>query len=562
MTVPPCSLGVPARIPSLRKNPLFFRKMKLAPRSIFGFGLVGLVVLLLGLFALSMVRQLSVESEAIREVWVPGLIRLAALNTTEDRAGIMTFRMVVLSDPVTLAANHRALMQVLDSVRQQQEAFAARLRQPAEREIFQRYLDASNAFRHEQLEVIRLAAEGQRQAATGILNGPIDKFAKELGERSGQLLDFYLQHYQQGAAFEQQTRQRVVAGVITAMALAALLTIVLATLYTRSINQPLLDALHVAQNIARGDLTSTINDTGKDEPALLLQALGTMQAHLHDTVVRIMDSSIRLAHSSQQFHRVIATANSGLEEQNKEIEQAATAVNEMTAAVDEVARNASATALASRTTDTAAQTGKARVMETLESLSVLAEGISITADRVEALAGSVSGINRVLEVIRSIAEQTNLLALNAAIEAARAGEAGRGFAVVAEEVRALALRTQQSTQEIEHMVSSLRSVAAHTLSSMQQSTERVHSTLGIAQEADAALQEVSVAVETISQMNVVIASASEQQAQASREIDRSLISIRDLSVQTSAGAAQIHLTSEELSLLAAGLRGHIDRFRI
>lgn len=541
---------------------MFFRKMKLAPRSIFGFGLFGLVVLLLGLFSLSMVKQMSVESDAIREVWVPGIIRLATLNNTEDRAGIMTFRMVVLQDPVALAANQGTLMQVLDSVHQQQEAFAAHLQQPSERDIFQRYLDASKAFRHEQLEVIRLAAKGQRQAATDILNGPIDKFAMELGERSGQLLEFYLKHYQQAAEIEQQTRQRVVTGVIAAIVLAALLTVVLATLYTRSINQPLLDALKVAQNIARGDLTSTINDTGKDEPALLLQALKTMQVHLHDTVLRITDSSTRLAFSSQQFHGVIATATTGLQEQNKEIEQAATAVNEMTAAVDEVARNALATALASSTTDTAAQTGKARVMETLESLSVLAEGISDTADRVQALASSVSGINRVLEVIRSIAEQTNLLALNAAIEAARAGEAGRGFAVVAEEVRALAFRTQQSTGEIEHMVSSLRSVAAHALSSMQQSTERVHSTLGFAQEADSALQEVTIAVETISQMNVVIASASEQQAMASREIDRSLVNIRDLSVQTSSSAVLIHSTSEELSLLAAGLRGHIDRFRI
>nr|WP_256667421.1 methyl-accepting chemotaxis protein [Pseudomonas sp. ANT_J28] len=541
---------------------MFFRKMKLAPRSIFGFGLFGLVVLLLGLFSLSMVKQMSVQSDAIREVWVPGIIRLAALNNAEDRAGIMTFRMVVLRDPAALSANQNSLMQVLENVRQQQEAFTAQLRQPSEREIFQRYLDASTAFRHEQLEVIRLAGEGQRQAATDILNGPIDKFAMELGTRSGQLLDFYLQQYQQVAELEQQTRQRVVTGVIAAIALAALLTVTLATFYTRSINQPLLDALKVAQNIARGDLTSAINDTGKDEPALLLQALKTMQVHLHDTVLRITDSSTQLALSSQQFHGVIATTSNGLQEQNKEIEQAATAVNEMTVAVDEVARHASATALASRTTNAAAQTGKSRVMETLESLSMLTEGISITADRVQELARSVSGINRVLEVIRSIAEQTNLLALNAAIEAARAGEAGRGFAVVAEEVRALAFRTQQSTGEIELMVSSVRSVATHALSSMRLSTDRVHSTLGIAREADSALHEVTVAVETISQMNVVIASASEQQTLASREIDRSLVNIRELSVKTSASAVQIHSTSEELSQLAAGLRGHIDRFRI
>lgn len=541
---------------------MFFRKMKLAPRSIFGFGLIGLVVLLLGLFSLSMVKQMSVQSEAIREVWVPGIIRLAALNTTEDRAGIMTFRMVVLRDPVALAANQTALMQVLDSVRQQQDDFATHLHEKLERDIFERYLLASKAFRHEQLEVIRLAAEGKPQAATEILNGPIDKYAMELGASSGQLLDFCLKHYHQAAENEQQTRDRVVTGVIAAMALAALLTVLLATLYTRSINQPLLNALKVAESIARGDLTSSIDDSGKDEPALLLQALKAMQGNLHDTVLRITDSSTLLASSSQQFHSVIATATSGLQEQNREIEQAATAVNEMTAAVDEVARNASATAHASRTTDVEAQTGKARVVETLESLSVLAEGLSITADRVEELASSVSSINRVLDVIRSIAEQTNLLALNAAIEAARAGESGSGFAVVAEEVRALAFRTQQSTGEIEHMVSELRSVATYTLSSMQLSTERVHSTLGIAQEADSALQQVTVAVETISQMNIVIATASEQQAQVSREIDRSLISIRDLSVQASAGAVQIHSTSEELSLLAAGLREHINRFRV
>lgn len=541
---------------------MFFRKMKLAPRSIVGFGSIGLVVLMLGLLSLSMVKQLSLQSEAIREIWVPGIIGLAALNKGEDRAGIMTFRMVVLRDPVALAANHTALMQVLDSVQHQQENFAANLHQQSEMDIFERYLLASKAFRHEQLEVIRLAAEGKLQAATEILNGPIDKFAMALGASSDQLLDFYLKHYHEAAENEQQTRDRVVTGVITAMALSTLLTVFLATLYTKSINRPLLNALKVAENIARGDLTSVIEDTGKDEPAALLRALKAMQGNLHDTVLRITDTSTLLASSSQQFHAVIATATSGLQEQNREIEQAATAVNEMTAAVDEVARNASATAQASQTTDMAAQTGKARVAETLDSLSVLAEGILITADRVELLASSVSGINRVLEVIRSIAEQTNLLALNAAIEAARAGEAGRGFAVVAEEVRALAFRTQQSTGEIEHMVGELRSVATHTLSSMQLSTDRVHTTLAIAKEADLALQQVTVAVETISQMNIVIASASEQQAQVSREIDRSLINVRDLSVQTSASAVQIQSTSQDLSLLATGLRGHINRFRL
>ena len=536
--------------------------MKLATRSIIGFGLIGLVVLMLGLFSLTMVQKMSEQSQAIKEIWVAGINRLAQLSKTEDRAGIMTFRMVVLRDPNVLAANQTALMQVLESVRQQQKDFAAYLHDTSEREIFERYLRASEAVRHEQLEIIRFAAQGQLPAAIGVLNGPVDQYAIELGTSSGQLMDFYLKHYHQAAEIEQQTQEQVLTAVITAIVLAAFLTVLLATLYTRSILQPLLNALGIAQTIARGDLTSTINDSGKDEPALLLQALNAMQGNLRNMVLHIKGSSALLVSSSEQLHSVISTTTCGLQDQNREIEQAATAVNEMTAAVDEVARNASATAEASRATDVATQTGQARVIETLESLSGLAAGISTTADRVQDLASSVSSINRVLEVIRSIAEQTNLLALNAAIEAARAGEAGRGFAVVAEEVRALAFRTQQSTGEIEHMVSELRSVATQTLLSMQQSTERVHSTLGIAQEADLALQQVTGAVDSINQMNLVIASASEEQAQVSREIDRNLISIRDLSAQTSAGAVQIHATSEELSRLAAGLRGHTDQFHV
>ncbi|MDI1332439.1 methyl-accepting chemotaxis protein [Pseudomonas sp.] len=541
---------------------MFLRKIKLAPRSVLGFGLIGLVVLLLGLFSLGMIKKISEQSDAIQTIWVSGINRLAELNKTEDRAGIMTFRMVVLKDPAALAANKTALMQVLESVRLQQEEFAANLHDPSGLAIYERYRQAHKAFTHERLDVIRLAADGQTAAAIQILNGPIDTFAIELAVSSRQLLDYYLQNYHQAADIEAQTREQVVTGVIAAMALAAMLTILLATLYTRSIIRPLLNALGVAETIARGDLTSTISDIGKDEPGLLLQALKRMQDNLHETVLHIKDSSVLLASSSEQFHSVISIATTGLQEQNREIEQAATAVNEMTAAVDEVARNASATARASRTTDEAAYTGKARVVETLQSLSAMAAGISTTAARVDELASGVSGINKVLEVIRSIAEQTNLLALNAAIEAARAGEAGRGFAVVAEEVRALAFRTQQSTGEIEHMVSALHTLASQTRESMQQSTELVQSTVGIAQEADGALQQVTVAVETISQMNLVIASASEEQAQVSREIDRSLISIRDLSVQTSAGAVQIHSTSEELSLLAVGLRGHINRFRV
>ena len=168
----------------------------------------------------------------------------------------------------------------------------------------------------------------------------------------------------------------------------------------------------------------------------------------------------------------------------------------------------------------------------------------------------------VLNVISDIADQTNLLALNAAIEAARAGEAGRGFAVVADEVRALAHRTQQSTSEIERMIGSIQGGTEQAVDSMRNSTERAESTLNIAKGAGLALDTINTAIVEINERNLVIASAAEEQAQVAREVDRNLVNIRDLSVQSATGASQTSSASGELSRLAVDLNGMVGRFRL
>ena len=171
-------------------------------------------------------------------------------------------------------------------------------------------------------------------------------------------------------------------------------------------------------------------------------------------------------------------------------------------------------------------------------------------------------IGKVLDVIRAIAEQTNLLALNAAIEAARAGESGRGFAVVADEVRALAHRTQNSTQEIEQMVSGMRTGASQALASMQASNGRARETRELAQSAGTALGEITSGISEMYERNLVIASAAEEQAQVAREVDRNLVNIRDLSVQSATGAHQTSASSHELSRLAADLSRLVGRFSV
>ena len=251
-----------------------------------------------------------------------------------------------------------------------------------------------------------------------------------------------------------------------------------------------------------------------------------------------------------------------MRQQNHEMEQAATAVNQMTTAVEEVARNAVSTSEASKDTDESARDGSERVRQTVSAINELASDMTATSESVEGLANDIRDITQVLDVIRAVAEQTNLLALNAAIEAARAGEQGRGFAVVADEVRALAHRTQQSTEEIERMISIVQKGAASAVSAMQKSMGQANSTLGLAQASGEALGRITLAIGSINERNMVIASASEEQAQVAREVDRNLVNIRDLSMQAASGAEQTSSASHELSRLAVDSNQLVARFKL
>ncbi|WP_373366085.1 methyl-accepting chemotaxis protein [Pseudomonas protegens] len=286
-----------------------------------------------------------------------------------------------------------------------------------------------------------------------------------------------------------------------------------------------------------------------------------MQASLRETLQLISSTSTQLAAAAQQMSQSTHQDSSRLQQQHNEIEQAATAVNEMTAAVEEVARNAVSTSDTTRQSTAQATQGQTRVTQTLDAIQAMSSDVGIALQQVQTLAEQSREIGKVLDVIRAIAEQTNLLALNAAIEAARAGEAGRGFAVVADEVRALAHRTQQSTQEIEQMIGRVQGDTDSVVQSMHGNSQRVAQTLSIAEQAGLALGEITRAIEQIHERNLVIASASEEQAQVAREVDRNLLNIRDLSLESADAATRTNATSQELSHLAAGLQNLVVRLR-
>ncbi|MHA6493340.1 methyl-accepting chemotaxis protein [Pseudomonas borbori] len=538
------------------------RNLNIAPRSALGFGLIGLIVLLLGLFALNKMADMRKEADAVDNVWLPSITALAELNASMLRLRALTLRMVVIEDQQVVNKTGQTLAQLAIEVGQKDAEFEKHLSSSEERAAYQRFKEGMIGYLQLQAQAVELVKQGQRDQAVAILNGEINGYADTLTMALRELLVINEEGADQAAARANEAYESGFFWVMVTIVLAALITTLLAWLFTRSIVGPLGEAVRVAETVASGDLTQRIQVEGKDEPARLLTSLKAMQQNLRSTIQSIADSSSQLASASEELTAVTEDSTRGLHQQNNEIEQAATAVNEMTTAVEEVARNAVTTSEASRESDRTTQRGREQVRQTVDSISHLADDVTTTADQVEQLADKVRDISQVLDVIRSIAEQTNLLALNAAIEAARAGDAGRGFAVVADEVRALAHRTQQSTQEIEQMISGIRQGTDQAVNAMQSSNSRARSTLDVAKAAGLALEEIAAAISEINERNMVIASASEEQAQVAREVDRNLVNIRDLSLQSSAGANQTSAASQELSRLAVALSNLISRFTV
>ncbi|WP_420800889.1 methyl-accepting chemotaxis protein [Pseudomonas cavernicola] len=251
-----------------------------------------------------------------------------------------------------------------------------------------------------------------------------------------------------------------------------------------------------------------------------------------------------------------------MQQQYREVDQVATAFQEMSATAQDVAHNAAQAAEAARSADEASREGLGVIDKTTSAIELLASEMNVAMQEVEGLANSSQQIGSVLEVIRSIAEQTNLLALNAAIEAARAGEAGRGFAVVADEVRNLAKRTQDSVEEIRQVIEGLQNGTREVVSTMGSSHRQAQSSVSQVELAVTALRRISDAVGVITDMNLQIASAAEEQSSVAEEINRNVASIRDVTESISVQADESAQVSQSLNRLANHQQSLMDQFRV
>ncbi|WP_338544416.1 methyl-accepting chemotaxis protein [Pseudomonas benzopyrenica] len=538
------------------------RTLKLSARSAVCFAAVTLLLLVLAVTSAVGLNSLYQAEQDVETNWMASIAQTAKMDSLVLRLRLETLRMVASEDEQMKQTAAATIAQARGQLQQEVAAYQALVASPEEQRLADAVSAGVKAYDARLDEIIVIARTRPASEGTAFTNANIRPLTNDLQEKIVALGTFNERGAKQAGELASQTYSRNLwlLGVIAAIAIV--LTVVLAVLYTRSILQPLRQVLAINRRIAEGDLRVEAQATGRDEMAELMRATVQMQQTLRDTVSHIGEASTQLASAAEEMNAVTDEASRGLQRQNGEVEQAAAAVNEMTAAVEEVARNAASASTSAQQSERSTGLGAARVTETVNAIHSLTGTVSHTSEQIVALAGQAQGIATVVDVIRGIAEQTNLLALNAAIEAARAGEQGRGFAVVADEVRALAHRTQESTREIEQMIGGIQSGSEGAVQAMQRSRDEATATLKIANEAGAALEEIARSITEINERNFLIATASEEQAQVARSVDQNLVSIRDLSIQTSAGAHQTAAAAHEVSRLAVDMNRLVGRFSV
>ncbi|MBB6155487.1 methyl-accepting chemotaxis protein [Pseudomonas sp. JAI115] len=343
---------------------------------------------------------------------------------------------------------------------------------------------------------------------------------------------------------------------------ALLLGILAAIIISSQVTRPVREAVDIVERIAAGDLTHNLVVTRRDELGVLQQGILHMGETLCDLIGGVREGVTQIASAAEELSAVTEQTSVGVNHQKIETDQIVTAMHEMTASGQEVVRNARQASQAATAADDKAREGDKVVAEVIERIEHLARDVARSSEAVTVLQQESKQIGSVMDVIKSVAEQTNLLALNAAIEAARAGDAGRGFAVVADEVRGLALRTQNSAEEIEGMLSGLQSGTERVTHVMSNSRSLAESSVELARKAGLSLASITRTASDIQSMNQRITAAAEQQSVVADEISRSIVSVRDVSEQTAAASDETAASSVELARLGNQLQMMVGHFKV
>ncbi|WP_335911654.1 MULTISPECIES: methyl-accepting chemotaxis protein [Shewanella] len=340
--------------------------------------------------------------------------------------------------------------------------------------------------------------------------------------------------------------------------------IFLAVIVAGSVSRPISKVAEMFRDIGEGegDLRQRLPVEGEDEIAQLAKGFNSFISKIQDSVVEVAATSEQLGLSAKDVSAQAQQTMSDSQDQKDRTMMVVTAINEMGATVNEIAANAAQAAVTAKDADGESATGQQVVTRARNTINQLSQDVAQVGEVIESLATHTKSIGSILDVIRAISEQTNLLALNAAIEAARAGEAGRGFAVVADEVRNLASRTAASTDEVQVMIDKLQAAAARAVSAMELSRNRSHEGVQAVDEASQALSGISGQIAQISDMNIQVAAATEEQSTVVEDINRNVSEINEITQRTAQTAEAAAAASDALNNLAYRLDTLVARFKV
>ncbi|QHC96754.1 methyl-accepting chemotaxis protein [Pseudomonas sp. R84] len=475
--------------------------------------------------------------------------RVRDLRTVADlRNGMTTFRLMLRRYiAVPNEANKNLMMETIDTFLS--DITKARTSLPA---TLSSQLEEAHAgmrrYREVLVEVAGLFEQKQN------MREQVDQESKAMDKIMNGLMDT-----QQRLAREDQHSAFVQISVLTVLALV--IGLFASLVISRQITSPLALTVELARRIAKGDLTVQAKSNRKDELGDLQNAMQEMAQNLNTLVQGIGNGVTHISTSAQKLSAMSEQTSAGVRQQKSEVDQVATAMHEMASTVQEVARNTTDASAAATLVDQQARHGSTVVKQATLQISELAVAIEELGGAMNVLSQDSEQIGKVIDVIKAVAEQTNLLALNAAIEAARAGEQGRGFAVVADEVRSLAQRTQDSTKEIEALIVTLQQGAQAASTLMASSRERTLDTVVLAQKAELAITEINQSIGTIQEMSLQISAAAEQQSAVADEINRSIVSVRDVADQSAVASEESAAATVELASLGQDLQRMTAHFR-